>query len=274
MRNFLYSFLGCIIISSFTLNAQNITTESVVNSNVLNENLYYDVLYKWGIISKKAGEVNLITQIDEPTQEFTSMLVGKSTPFFDKFYTVRDTLSGRMMMTTLEPIYYEKIAHEGGAFRRDSLKYYRDVPGTVSATATIDKISKKGEVSHGEKLMTATGITLDMLSAFYYMRFIDYDAMKPGESLLFNIFSGKKKEILRITYIEKTQITPEVLDNQPMDVYHISFTFTYADNNQKKSSDPIQAWIGVDDHRIPYMVTGRLPIGGIRCVLKSSNINP
>ena len=263
MRKTLSLLLVCMVAGIINTAAQE----------VVNETLKYDVLFKWGIIQKKMGEVDLDTQLDALDDMFSSELVGRSTTALaEKFYSVRDTLSGRMIKSTIEPVYYEKIAHEAGAFRRDVLNYNRDENGNVSAKAQIYKRNKNGQEEQGEKLLTATGITLDMLSAFYYMRYVDYDAMKPGEVLKFNIFSGQKKEILRITYLEKTQINVPAYDNIPMDVYHVSFTFTYNDHDEKKSSDPIQAWIGVDGQRIPFMVTGRLPIGGIRCVLTSSEI--
>lgn len=43
----------------------------------------------------------------------------------DAFYSVRDTLLGTIMQDKLEPVYYEKIAREGGEFKRDVIVYDR-----------------------------------------------------------------------------------------------------------------------------------------------------
>ena len=59
---------------------------------------------------------------------------------------------------------------------------------------------KKKPVERTEMVHEAEGATMDMLSSFYYMRHIDYPSMKPGESVTTNIFSGTKKETLKITY--------------------------------------------------------------------------
>lgn len=237
--------------------------------NVENETLTYDVMFKWGFIEKTAGVVNLITELDDEAEYFSSLLTGRSVDLADNIYTVRDTLVGKISAIDLQPVVYERIAHEGGGFYRDKVEFSNDGQGNVTGNATSYKMNRKGEEKHGQKLMTATGITLDMLSALYYVRYIEYDNMKPGDHLLFNIFSGSKQERLRITYLGKTQVSAPAFNEKPLEAYHISFTFTYNDNDKKKSSDPIEAWIATDTTRIPYQLTGKLPIGGIKCVLNN-----
>ena len=240
--------------------------------NIKNESLTYDVMFKWGFIEKTAGVVNLSTKKDADEQYFSSMLTGRSVDLADNIYTVRDTLVGRISMIDIQPVTYERIAHEGGGFYRDKVTFANDGNGNVTGNATSYHMNSSGEEKHGEKLMTATGITLDMLSALYYVRYIDYDNMQPGENLVFNIFSGTKQERLTITYLGKQSVFVPAFDDESITTYHISFTFTYNDHDKNKSSDPIEAWVGVDEFRIPYQLTGKLPIGGIKCVLSNSRV--
>lgn len=242
--------------------------------NIKNEKLTYDVMFKWGFIEKTAGVVNLITELDNDAKYFSSMLTGHSVDLADNFYTVRDTLIGKISAIDIQPVTYERIAHEGGGFYRDKVEFSNDGQGNVTGNATSYRRNKKGDEKQGEKLMTATGITLDMLSALYYVRYIDYDNMKKGDNLVFNIFSGSKQERLRITYLGQENVSAPAYDEQSLKAYHVSFTFTYNDHDKKKSSDPIEAWIGTDTLRIPYQLTGKLPIGGIKCVLNSVKEHP
>lgn len=237
---------------------------------VKDETLTYGVMFKWGFIEKEAGLIRLVTEVNEGDDYFTSVMTGASTSIADKIYSVRDTLSGRIMLDSMEPVYYEKIAHEGGEFRRDQLNYVRDEFGNVSAQALLEKVDKKGNSTMGENLHTATGITLDMLSAFYYMRHLNYDTMNVGESVVFNIFSARHKELLKITYLGKTDLVYGKND-APTPTYHISFTFTYDANKKEQSSDPIEAWMAMDEGRTPLQVVGKLPVGKIRCRLKTDN---
>lgn len=89
-----------------------------------NETLHYRVMYKWGLINKKAGTVTLNTHSFKDGL-FKSTLIGRSAKWADAFYSVRDTLLGTIMQDKLEPVYYEKIAREGGEFKRDVIVYDR-----------------------------------------------------------------------------------------------------------------------------------------------------
>lgn len=234
--------------------------------NILNEKLAYDVMFKWGIIEKTAGEVRLETVPEDDSEFFMSVLTGRSVDLANDIYTVNDTLRGRISKLTMEPVNYERIAHEGGGFYKNSVNYYKDEAGNFNGDASSYSCDSNGFEQQGKKLMTATGITLDMLSSLYFARYLDYATMTPGDSVQFNIFTGNNQQRLQLNYVGPTQLTVPYL-NEVCDVYEVSFTFTYADNDKTKTSSPIVAWVSMDDKRIPYQLDGKLPIGGIRCQL-------
>lgn len=223
------------------------------------EKLQYRVMFKWGIISKQAGTVTLETHTFEDGY-FSSTLVGHSAKWADSFYSVRDTLIGTIMEKTFEPVYYEKISHEGGAFKRDIIEYERDTDTIVGNCRRWRQDKKTKQLVHSEVSISGTGTTLDMLSSFYYMRHVDYRSMKAGQSVVTNIFSGTKKETLTITY-HGLQILQ--VDDKKYTCFYITFTFTQG--NGKKSSDDMSAWISIDTDRIPVKLMGSLPVGSIQC---------
>lgn len=223
------------------------------------ESLKYRVMFKWGLISKQAGTVTITTD-NFADGYFNSTLIGRSANWADKFYSVRDTLMGTIMQNNLQPVYYEKIARESGDFKRDIIMYDRTTPDVVGNCQRWRQKKKSDEVTYSTNLLKANGITLDMLSSFYYMRHVDYPKMSPGQSIVMNIFSGTKKETLRITYKGNKSIE---IDGKNYPSYYISFTFT--SGNGKKSSDDMFAWISTDSNRIPLLMMGNLPIGSIRC---------
>ncbi|MBD5378807.1 MAG: DUF3108 domain-containing protein [Bacteroides sp.] len=228
-----------------------------------NESLAYDIMFKWGLINKNAGHVTLDTTMGNDGT-FSSILVGRSAKWADKFYTLRDTLLGRVEIDGLKPVYYEKIAHEGGEFKRDIIKYQRS-GNTVSATCDRYKQKKAGQpIVYSQKLISAEGYTVDMLSSFYYMRYIDYSAMKPGESVTMNIFSGSRKEILKITYKGQESVSIDKADHNS---YAITFSFTSEKNGKVKTSDDLYAWISTDSNRIPLKMEGKLPVGTVKAFL-------
>lgn len=226
---------------------------------VPHETLRYDIMYKWGLINKKAGSVTVTATPGADT--FNALITGSTAKWADKFYTVRDTLRGTIDHGTFLPLYYEKAAHEGGDYEHNVLRYKRSGNTTTADVTVARKRKKDSQVRHEAKTMTAEGQTIDMLSAFYVMRRLDYGAMKPGETVKMNVFSGKQKEILTIHYEGLDDIEA---GSQKRRCYHITFTFT--SRNGKKTSDNMDAWLSTDSRRIPLLMEGKLPVGKVRAV--------
>lgn len=243
-----------------TITAMLLVTSIMMQAKVKDEIISYRVMYKWGLINKQAGTVSIKTTLNEDNESFNAMLVGHSASWADKFYMVRDTLHGNIMTDGLIPTRYEKISHEGGDYKRDLITYQRN-GNEVSAFCERWKQKKSEEqLTYTTKTLTATGYTLDMITSFYHMRYISYLKMKSGDSTTMNIFSGSKKEILKITYkgVETVQI-----DDKYYQCFHITFSFTT--DGKKKSSDDLHAWISNDSKRIPVKLEGSLPVGSVKC---------
>ena len=223
------------------------------------ESINYRVMYKWGLVNKKAGMVNLSTH-RSGAATIDAKLVARSEKWADAFYAVRDTLLGSMNISTLEPSYYEKISHEGGEYKRDLITYTRSGNHVSANCQRWKQKSKKDEITYSEKHLEAEGLTLDMLSSFYFMRSLDYRAMKPGKRTELTVFSGKRKEQLTITYqgVENVKIGDTEYSS-----YKIAFTFT--GDGGKKTSDDMEAWISTDSNRIPLKLEGKLPVGKVQC---------
>lgn len=224
-----------------------------------NESLSYRVMYKWGLINKQAGLATLT--IKNAGDRYHTMLVAHSEPWADKFYSVRDTLNGIIVKEGFLPLFYEKIAHEGSDDKHDTVHYSYD-NGRVTGN-TSRKVVKKGELRRDEKnVMTAEGVTVDMLSSFYYMRRLPFSMWQKGHKESINIFSGKQKELLTFEYhgIERIQV-----GDKHYQCYHITFIFT--GDGGKKTSDNMDAWITTGNTRTPVLLEGKLPVGKVKCEL-------
>ncbi len=232
---------------------------SASTPRIKGEKLTYRVMYKWGLINKQAGLVTLTTT-DVSNGQFKSTLVGRSATWADKFYTVRDTLIGTIMVDGLYPVYYEKIAYEGGEFKKDIIEYTHNGNSVTGNCTRYRQKKSSAPIEKSYISLEGTHVTLDMLSAFYYMRHLDYPSMQSNQSVSMDIFSGQKKEKLKITYAGKESVD---VDGVRYPCYYIKFSFT--SDNGLKSSDDLYAWISTEPSRIPIMLLGKLPIGSIRC---------
>ena len=233
---------------------------SVKATEFTNESLNYRVMYKWGLINKQAGHATLSLKKDGGQYEL--MLAAASEPWADKFYKVRDTLVGAVEIASFRPLVYKKFSHEGGEYRRDEVKYSYS-GSVVTGAATRKHWDKKNVLKIDKQLtLTAEGLTVDMLSSFYYMRNLPFNSWKPGHKSTVNLFSGKRKEILTITYLGEETIE---MNSKRYSTFHISFSFTDPEKPSNETSDPMDAWISTEKSRIPLKLEGKLPVGKVQC---------
>lgn len=222
------------------------------------ESVNYNIYFKVGFIHKQAGRAKLILQNDG--NRYSVALYARTEPWADRFYRVRDTLLSSFDIHTLAPVRYQRIAHEGGRYAWDIIRFSHD-GNTVNGDCKRYRRGKKDkETSESTLSLTAQGVTVDLLSSFYYIRSFDYLSLKPGDTRTVNIFSGKRKELLKITYLGKETIK---INKEKVDTYKINFTFT--SEGKKKTSDPIEAWLSISPGHIPLKLVGHLKIGQIQC---------
>lgn len=224
-----------------------------------NETLHYTVTYKWGLIHKDAGEATL--SLRNRGDVYDLKLTGKTKPWADKVYQVRDTLTSTVAKEGFKPLKYVRVAREGGKYSRDVIDYVRG--GSVVRGDIVKMREKKGKVKSLKASLTAQGDVYDMLSVFYYLRTLDYSSLAKGRKVTTTLFSGNKKETVTITSLGPDQV--KMRDGRKRDAFHIKFRFT--SGNGKKSSDDIEAWLSRDASRVPLVLVGKLPIGTVRCYL-------
>lgn len=224
------------------------------------ENLDYEVVYHWGIIWKHAANATLSIQPNGTV--YDSKLTAATRSWADKIYSVRDTLTCAISKNGFLPQKYVKIKHEGGDYGLDIVEY-EYTPDSIFGHCT--RIRENKPVRN--LTLSSTGVTLDMMSAFYYLRTIDYAKMQPGEKITTSIFSGKRKEIFTVEYCGIENI--ELRDKSTYDSHKVVCTF--AQPGKKKTSDDIVAWFSLDKKCIPLMVKSRLPIGEFRVYYKAED---
>ncbi len=223
------------------------------------ESLNYKVKYKWGLINKQAGHATLTLKNRGANYEIK--LTAASEPWADRIFEVRDTLNGLIVRDGFRPLFYEKIAHEGGEYKHDTVRFGYEEEGKVTGNCTR-RVVKKGKERVNQNLkLESEGTTVDMISAYYYMRAIPYEKWTPGQSETITIFSGKRKESLTIKYHGIEDVKTE---RKSFRCYHITFIFT--SDGGKKTSDDMDAWISADSRRIPVRMEGKLPVGKVHCL--------
>lgn len=258
-RNIILTLIAMLALSALPFFGQEQTAQQH-HTQLGKETVRYKVMFKWGLINKRAGTAILTLTPGE--DHYSSMLTANSEPWADNFYRVRDTLIGRMELENYKPLYYEKKAHESNEFKHDIVEYDYSTDG-ITAADCIRKVFKKGKIVRDEtRRLESDNKTVDMLTSFYYMRSLPFQNWKAGYIDTADIFSGKQKERLSIVYhgIQNLEI-----DGKKYHTYYITFKFT--SKNGAKTSDDMSAWITADSLRLPVKMEGKLPVGKVQCFI-------
>lgn len=233
-------------------------------TTLADETLTYDVIYKWGFINKVAGYATMTLRNNGSTYE--AALFARNAPWASSIYSLRDTLYSTMSNPGLVPQSYIYIAHENKKYKKDIVTFDHSGGSEVTATAQRFKRSAPGEpLTENTVNFEGKAPAVDMLSSFFYLRTLDFDNMKNGETSVATIFSGSKPEKLTITYQGRTTVE---VNGVNLPAYKIVFTFT---RKGSETSAPISGWISTDGQRIPLQVEGQLPVGKVRAVYTGPN---
>lgn len=226
------------------------------------ESLRYRVVYRWGLVNKTAGHASFHLT-DFPTGRSTAVMFGRTEPWADHFFKVRDTLITTFDTPTRLPYSYTRIAHEGGRYAKDIVKFSHRGELTEASCTRLRRGKKDKETTTSTGTLQAVGDAVDLLSSFYYLRSIDFNSMNVGRTKVINIFSGKKKERLTFTYngIEEIKI-----DGKKYRTHYVTFTFT--SDQGKTTSQPIKAWLEMNPAQTPLKLEGELKIGKVQCFLE------
>lgn len=254
MRNRILIYLLIALLTAIPV----LASDSCRTHEMASESLRYNVMFKWGLINKKAGQA--VLTLHRGPESYHTQLTAASEPWADRFYRVRDTLNGRMEYAGMRPLFYEKIAHEGKEVKHDQVHYDYSTPGNVIGRCTRREWKEGRQTVDETREMEAENSAVDMLTSFYYMRSMPFAEMQPGDSRSVAIFSGKRKETLTIRYVGLDNVK---IGKNYHQTYHVKFTFT--SKGGAKTSDDMDAWIGTGSQRIPLKMEGKLPVGKVQC---------
>ena len=124
-KRFILMTIAALGVASATL----ARTNGLIHRHLEPETLRYSVMFKWGLINKKAGSATL--SLTHGSDSYKAHLAARSEPWADRIFRVRDTLNGHMTYSDFTPLYYEKIAHEGNEHKHDVVNYDYTKPGKV-----------------------------------------------------------------------------------------------------------------------------------------------
>jgi len=190
-------------------------------------------------------EITEITPINHKPS-FHIIGKGKTAPFFDWFFKVRDVYETFIDTTTLLPLVFKRAVNEGGHLINQHYKFNHKDSNVVTQDST---------------LVIPTNAQ-DMLSALFYARTFKKDSIIDGDSFYVPIFMDDENYYLEIKYLVN-----ETLDTKWGKLDCMVFQPKMQEGRIFEDGEEMKIWISDDDNHLLLRVETKIWTGTIKAVL-------
>lgn len=236
----------CFIVGVLTIGSLNSSSSAIEKNLPFGPGEKLTFKLKWMFIT--AGEAVLevlpFETIDH-VKSYHFVLTVKSNSFVDHIYKVRDRIDAYVNTEMTHSILYKKNQHEGKRIRDVVVKF--DWERNKATYSNFKQKRKPIDILPG---------SFDPLSAFYYVRLIDF---RENSIIERPVTDGKKCVIGKATVIrrETIQVAGGTYDTYLIepDLKHVGGVF------KKSKGAKIQLWVTADKRRIPVKIKSKVVVG-------------
>jgi hypothetical protein len=192
-----------------------------------------------------AGEANFTTTLERFDGKVTYHCVGdgKSYPFFDNFFKVRDRYETYIDTNTMLPIKFIRNVNEGG------YKIYNNV--------TFNQATNTAVTTNG--VFKTPGCVQDVISAIYYARNIDFNKYKVNDKIPFDMFLDDQVYHLYIRYLGKEKVKTRYGKFNAIKFKPLLIKGTVFEGGEKMT-----AWVSDDPNHLLLRVESPISVGNVK----------
>jgi len=208
------------------------------------ETLTYKVLYKLANVYVGAGEAVFTNTLEQMSGKSVYHIVGdgKTYSFYDKFYRVRDRYESYIDTATLQPLKFIRNINEGG---------YKTYENVTFVKATNTAVSNEG-------VYKVPSCIQDVLSAIFYARNIEWDKLKPGDKVPFDMFLDRQVYHLYIRYLGKETLRTKYAKFRTIKFKPLLIKGTIFEGGEKMT-----VWVSDDPNHIALRVESPISVGSV-----------
>jgi hypothetical protein len=209
------------------------------------EVLTYKVFYTLASVYVAAGEATFNTTIDQFNGKTVYHVVadGKTYPFYDKFFRVRDRYETYIDTSTLQPYKFIRNVNEGG---------YKTYENVTFSKSTNTAVTTEGVY----KIPTCIQ---DVLSAIFYVRNLDFNHFKPGDKIPFDMFLDRQVYHLYVRYLGK-----ETIRTKYAKFRCIKFKPLLVKGTMFEGGEKMTVWVSDDPNHIALRVESPISVGSVK----------
>jgi hypothetical protein len=222
------------------------------------EFLEYTVSYHWGLIWIDAGMVDFkakaINYNREEAWHFFS--TGKSFRKFDWFFKVRDTFEVVSYNKGLKPIKFKRHTHEGAYVIYNDYHFEHEKNRVLAISEETKKARKMDTIP-------ITSKTLDVLTATYLTRSMDFDEMTINDTIgIEMILDGS---VFTLPIVFQGHDTIKTRDGENYNC--IIFSALLEKGTMFRAGEQIFVWVTDDKNKIPVLIEAKITVGSIKVFL-------
>jgi hypothetical protein len=209
------------------------------------ETIKYHVYYTLAGIFVYGGDANFNVNLEKLNNKPVYHIVGdgKTIPFFDGFFKVRDRYESFIDTATLQPYKFIRNVLEGD-FKKFETVTFNHAANTATSQGGTFKIPE---------------CIQDVLSAIYYSRNIDFNKYKPGDKIPFSMFIDDKVYNLFIRYLGKERIKTKYGKFNAIKFKPLLIEGTIFSGGEKMT-----VWVSDDENKIPVRIESPISVGSVK----------
>ncbi|AKQ44601.1 ATP-dependent exodnase (exonuclease V) alpha subunit - helicase superfamily I member [Rufibacter radiotolerans] len=237
-----------MVLSAFAIKdtMRTVKNESFGTGEVLQYKVHYGVINAGEATIQVAPGLHRIN--NRPT--FQTSVSGKTTGSFDFFHRVRDTWTSYIDTASLLPLRFHRNIEEGNYRRKETT----DFDHIGNKVVVNDSRKNHKNVTH-----KVPDNVQDMVSGFYYLRALNLDDFRTGQTIRLQGFLGDEIFDMNITYrgvvtvdtkagkIKAHRLVPRMPSNKLFD-----------------GEDAITVYLSDDVNKVPVMFEAKMFVGSVK----------
>lgn len=249
MRKFLI-LAPFILISSFAGPAGTVDGCSIQNNAFMGgEFADYNIYYTLAGVYFLAGTVNFTCRSEQlgtkPVFHITA--VGKSIPFYDHLYKVRDKYETYIDTASLLPYQFSRSVLEGNEKKYENIRFKRETQTAITDSGVYKVPS----------------CVLDVLGAVYYVRNLSSENMHIGDKVSFQLFLDNQLYNSYVRYMGK-----EIINTRYGKFHAIKIKPLLIKGSMFETGEKMTVWVSDDSNHIPLRIQAQIKIGSVKADLK------
>lgn len=221
------------------------------------EVLNYIAYYHLGPIWIAGGEVlfRTDTTFHDGFDAYYFYSIGRNFPRYDWLFKVRDEYKSMVDQKSLRPFWYYGNIHEGKKKLINKYEFEYERKMVLTTSQKDDEMPSKDSIAFD-------GFVLDLLTATYFVRSIDFTKYMEGKIVRMNILIDDRPSEIIIQYLGI-----ETIKTRGRKKYDcIKLTALLNEGTIFRDGEEIIIWLTNDQRRIPVHVKAKILVGSVIAV--------